>query len=325
MLKLLQKYEDKFQTQDDEIDVLKRKCEMVDCKICNFQSFKVHFFVCEECNESICTNCLQVCKNCRKARCLSCLEKCNNCEDRLCKDCSIDCKACKKDSCKDCYEKCFFCATSLCKKCLILCRKCDKFFCPDCASKCEKCGDSVSCKNCYEKDGTNERCICGKLYCFNCEDDCTDCTIPCFWENESRIFQGFHTKSSASIPTRSLIKFNVLHKGIDTTHLGITTDVEFKSDDRATDNFWSVCLNSGEKFSTTEYKKKGIPWTKYALPIKTGDTVYMKYYDGEVRFLINRKEYPVAFYLDKSAKYFLYCLTHDDSTKIEIKSLKIYK
>ena len=34
---------------------------------------------------------------------------------------------------------------------------------------------------------------------------------------------------------------------------------------------------------------------------------------------------PVAFNLDKKDKYFIYCLTHNDSTQIEIKGMKIMK
>jgi hypothetical protein len=120
-----------------------------------------------------------------------------------------------------------------------------------------------------------------------------------------------------------LIKFIILHKGIDTSHLGLTSDSELKDCEKATENFWSLCLNSGEKFSTSDYKKKGMPWSKYAIPVKVGDTIYLRFYDGEVKFLINRKEYLVAFQLDKSLKYYVYCLTHDDSTKIEIKSMKV--
>jgi hypothetical protein len=205
------------------------------------------------------------------------------------------------------------------------CRKCEKFACNSCSATCEKCGESVSCIKCFEQDSVNEKCLCDKLYCFNCEDECHDCAIPCVWENENRIFQGFHTKSKETLPTNCLVKFFIVHKGIDTTHLGLTSDSQFKSEERATENFWSLCLNSGEKFSTSDYKKKGLPWSKYSLPVKTGDTVYLKFINGEVRYLINRKEYPIAFNLDKSMKYFLYCLTHDDSSQIEIKSLKIYK
>jgi hypothetical protein len=98
-----------------------------------------------------------------------------------------------------------------------------------------------------------------------------------------------------------------------------------KTNEKATDNFWSVCLNSGEKFSTSDYKTKGISFSAYSSPIRNGDTVYIKIIDGQVRFLVNRKEYPLAFKLDKNQKYFLYCLTHNDSTEIEIKSLKVYK
>jgi hypothetical protein len=329
MLKLLQKYENKFQTRDDEIDILKQKCEMIDCKVCNYQSFKVHFFNCEECNFSICTNCLQVCKNCRKARCLECLKKCNNCQNLLCKDCYYQCVVCSLYNCKECFTNCFSCKTNYCNKCLIKCRKCEKSFCTEkskkCTAKCEKCFESVSCMNCYEKDGTNERCLCGKLYCFNCEDECKECTLPMLWDNGNRIFQGFHTRSANCIPNKCLIKLFIIHKGIDTSHIGLTSDSEFKVLDKATENFWSICLNSGEKFSTSDYKKKGIPWGKYAIPSKIGDTIYVKYIDGEVNFLINRKEYSNAFHLDKSLKYYLYCLTHDDSTKIEIKCLKAYK
>jgi hypothetical protein len=325
MLRLLNKYEDKFQAQDDDIDILKRKCEMEDCGVCGFQSFKIHYFVCEECNKSICTECLQVCVSCRKARCTGCLIECNNCLSKLCKHCITNCDGCVKGSCKECFSNCTFCLSIKCTNCIDSCRKCEKSFCVSCAAKCIKCEKAVSCLNCYEKDSSNEVCLCGKLYCFDCEDECVECTIPFSWENENRIFQGFHIKSATSIPSKSLVKFYIIHKGIDTSHLGLTIDNEFKFPDRATDNFWSLCLNSGEKFSTIEYKKKGIPWSKYAVPINTGDTILLKYYDGEVKFLVNRKEFPVAFNIDKNLKYYLYCLTHDDSTQIEIKSLKVFK
>lgn len=325
MLKLLEKYESKFNVQDDEIDVLKQKCEMVECKICNFQSFKVHFFNCEECNSSICSNCLQDCKQCKITRCISCLIKCKNCEDLQCKGCVENCKFCKDSSCKSCFITCYLCNGTACKGCLLECRKCSKMSCNRCSANCEKCASSVSCKVCFDKDNTNEKCLCGKLYCFDCEDECTECTIPVLWANQSRVFQGFHTISANQIPTKCLIKCYINHKGIDTSHIGLTCDSELKSDEKATDNFWSLCLNTGEKFSTSDYKKKGIPWGKYAPPLKAGDTVYIKFNNGEVKFLINRKEFPTAFTLDKSLKYHLYCLTHDDSTQVEIKSLKAYK
>jgi len=116
----------------------------------------------------------------------------------------------------------------------------------------------------------------------------------------------------------------VVNKGIDTTHIGLTVDAEFLKEEKATENFWSLCLNTGEKFSTIEYKKKGVPWSNYAVPVKTGDYIYLRFYEGEVRFLVNRKDYGRAFQLDvKNHKYFLYYLTHNDSTNVEIRSMKI--
>jgi len=325
MLKLLKKYENKFQTQDDEIDVLKQKCEIAECSICKFESFKVHFFACSECPSTVCSNCLQTCKSCKKTRCMACLKKCINCSELLCSDCTVKCITCKTDSCSDCFENCVHCNSKECKKCLELCRKCEKNYCKNCAARCEKCDGCVSCKVCYEKDKVNERCLCGKLYCFNCEDECEVCTIPCVWENDSRVFKGFHIKSKNVLPSKCMVKLHINSKGIDTTHLGLTTDSEFKSSDMPTENFWSLVVNTGEKFSTVDYKKRGTSFTKYAESCKEGDTVYIRYYNGDVRFLINRKEYPSAFFLDKGQKLFLYCLTHDDSTNIEIKSLKVYK
>ena len=325
MLKLLRKYENKFQTQDDEIDVLKQKCEISECTICKFESFKVHFFSCSECPSIVCSNCLLTCKSCKKTRCLSCLKKCVNCYEQLCSDCTIKCTKCKIESCSDCFESCVLCNKKECKKCLNICRKCEKSYCKSCAANCEKCDACVSCKVCCDKDSVNEKCLCGKLYCFNCEDECEECTIPCVWENDSRIFKGFHIKSKNVIPAKCMIKLNINNKGIDTTHLGLTTDSEFKSNDMPTENFWSMVVNTGEKFSTVDYKKRGTSFTKYATPCKEGDTIYIRFYNGDVRFLINRKEYPSAFFLDKGQKLFLYCLTHDDSTNIEIRSLKIYK
>jgi len=84
-------------------------------------------------------------------------------------------------------------------------------------------------------------------------------------------------------------------------------------------------LDTGEKFSKSDYKKTGTTFSKYTNPVKQGDYVYMRYYDGEVKFLINRKINPIAFNLDKKEKFYLYCLTHDDSSQIEIKNMKIYK
>jgi hypothetical protein len=78
MLKLLKKYETRFETQDEEIDILKKKCEMADCKICQFQSFKVNFFICTMCNYCICSECMQVCKNCGVTKCIECLIKCGH-------------------------------------------------------------------------------------------------------------------------------------------------------------------------------------------------------------------------------------------------------
>jgi hypothetical protein len=325
MLKLLNKYETRFQTQDEEIEVLKNKCEMADCKICNFQSFKVHFFICEQCTSCVCSDCMEVCKRCRITRCQECLIKGNCCTALLCTECIKRCESCLSSNCGDCFDKCGYCNALMCKKCLKNCRNCEKIYCKKCAAECVKCGESVSCNKCLDKEGINDRCICGSLYCFTCEDDCKECTVPICWDNNSRIFQGFHCKSASVIPTRCMIKFDILHKGIDTSHLGFTSDLELKDSEKATENFWSLCLNSGEKFSTSDYKKKGMPWSKYAVPVKVGDTIYLKFVDGEVKFFINRKEYQTAFLLDKTLKYYVYCLTHDDSTKIEIKSLKVFK
>lgn len=325
MLKLLKKYESKFQTQDDEIDVLKQKCEISNCNICNFESFKVHFNICSECQSIICSNCLQNCKSCKYTKCTNCFKRCNGCTEYLCDKCCISCNNCSKFSCVDCFEACLSCKENQCKKCLMDCRKCDLKYCTKCGAKCEKCGGCVSCITCLEKDQLNERCICGKLYCFNCEDECESCTVPCLWENDSRIFKGYHIKSKNVLPNKCLVKLNINTKGIETTHLGLTIDSVFRSDDMPTENFWSLVTNTGEKFSTVEYKKKGKDFIKYAVPCKEGDTVYIRYFNGDVRFLINRKEYPSAFFIDKAQKVFLYCLTHNDSTGIEIKSLKIYK
>lgn len=325
MLKLLNKYESKFINQDDEIDSLKKKCELSECKVCNYQSFKVHFFSCPDCQNVVCSNCLQVCKNCKATSCTGCLKKCNNCMELECMKCLIGCNCCSNLSCKECFSDCYLCQSKECKKCLTSCRKCEKPYCGKCAMNCEKCKGGISCRSCFEKDNLNEKCICGKVYCFSCEDECEDCSVPCSWENNSRIFQGFHTKTAHTLPSRCLLKFLVLSKGIETTHLGLTIDSEFKFTDTPTENFWSLCLNTGEKFSTVDYKKKGVAWNKYTNPLKVGDYIYLRFFDGEVRFLINRKPQPVAFSLDKKEKYFVYCLTHNDSTQIEIKGMKIIK
>lgn len=334
MLKLLHKYEEKFQIQDEEIEVLKNKCEMTECKICNFQSFKVHFQNCEECGKLICTDCLLVCDNCRKTKCGNCLIKCNNCMEKFCTDCTIKCTVCNYFSNSSCYDNCQFCEIKVCKKCESTCRGCNKLYCfsekqdniSSCAAFCDKCKLPVSCQKCsLNENFILDKCLCGKLYCNNCEDECLDCTENFSWLNESKIFQGFHTISKIPIPNKCLIKFFICQKGNDTTHLGLTIDKENMPTDKATDNFWSLCLNSGEKFSTLDYKKKGITWMKYAVPVKAGDLVYIKFFDGEINYFINRKEFPIAFKLDKNISYYVYCLTHDDSTQVEIKSLKIFK
>jgi hypothetical protein len=322
MLKLLKKYEDKFQNQDEEILILKNKCEMENCKICNFESFKIHFITCEQCNDYICSKCLLNCTNCRGSMCLGCLTKCHKCSEYLCQICVKSCQSCSSPTCKDCFDKCATCNSFYCKTCLTNCRKCEDLICSGCSVNCEYCKVPVSCKTCFEKNIDKEKCSCGKLLCYDCEDSCTECSIPCLWTNDSRIFQGYHTRSKMFLPENCLIKIFVHNKGIDTTHLGLTIDKEFKFPDKATENFWSLCLNSGEKFSAVDYKKKGIPWMKYAVPVKSKDTIYLKYSKGEVTFSINKNEYPKAFQLDKDQKYFIYCLTHDDSTSIEIKSLK---
>lgn len=325
LLKLLNKYESKFINQDDEIDALKKKCELSECNVCKYQSFKVHFFDCPDCKSIVCSNCLQVCKSCKATSCTGCLKKCGICGHLECIKCMKECNVCGKYNSRECFDNCYMCGVNECKNCLISCRKCEKSFCSKCGTKCVKCNMSISCLNCFEKDNTNEKCICGKIYCFNCEDECEECSVPCSWENNSRVFQGFHIKSASNIPNKCLLKFLVVAKGIETTHLGLTTDSEFKFKDSPTENFWSLCLNTGEKFSTSDYRKKGISWTKYTLPVKVGDYVYIRYLDGEVRFLINRKMQGVAFILEKKEKYFIYCLTHNDSTQIEIKGMKIIK
>jgi hypothetical protein len=233
MLKLLHKYEEKFHSQDEEIEVLKNKCEMTECKICNFQSFKVHFHNCEECSQLICSDCLLVCENCRKTKCSSCLIKCKSCEEKFCKECAIKCTSCNDFSNSSCFDNCKFCEIKICKKCLSNCRSCQNLFCitdkqdniSSCAAKCDKCKVPVSCQSCSVNENfILDKCLCGKLYCTNCEDDCQVCTENILWLNESKIFQGFHTISKNPIPNKCLIKFSILHKGIDTTHLGLTID-----------------------------------------------------------------------------------------------------
>ena len=103
------------------------------------------------------------------------------------------------------------------------------------------------------------------------------------------------------------------------------TRINRQSTDRPTENFWSLVLNSGEKFSTNDYKKKGNGWTNYASKVTKGDVIYLVYGEKDVQFLINRKCYGQAFLLPKKEVHYLYCLTHDDSTVIEIKSMKMLK
>lgn len=326
MLKLLEKFESKFQNQDEDIVVLKQKCELYDCSFCGFQSFKIHFFHCEECSSVICSSCMQECKECKAVKCLHCLKKCNNCEKKFCKKCVENCKLCTGITCKECIKSCYCCSTSTCSKCMSICRVCSKSYCSDnnCASKCSLCEKTVCCKSCFEINKATELCVCGKLYCFNCEDSCQSCLYPCIWDTNSRVFTGYHTKTIQQLPTKSIVKLYISKKGIETTHLGITKDSEFKANDRPTETFWSLCLNSGEKFSTEDYKKKGNGWMKYAKEVVMGDNVYLRFNNGEVRFYINRKDYGVAFILDRKESYYLYCLTHNDSTEIELKNMKLF-
>lgn len=350
MLKLLKKYESKFQTQDDEIENLKEKCEMAKCAFCDFESFLVHFKLCPKCNENVCMSCLKNCKKCDDVKCAKCLCECNTCLDLFCNNyietnqinanhngelnidskdynknlCLLNCKLCKGFFCEKCNFACSACNNATCKLCLQECRLCKKQICKSCCKQCEKCFKPIICNCCYEKNSEAEKCICGKTLCFQCEDECSDCNIPFTFLSNTRIFTGFHTRSQDFLPNKCLIKMLVVNKGIDTTHIGLTVDAEFLKEEKATENFWSLCLNTGEKFSTLEYKKKGIPWANYSIPVKTGDYIYLRFYEGEVRFLINRKDFGRSFLLDvKNHKYFLYCLTHNDSTKIEIRSMKI--
>jgi len=365
MFKLLRKYESKFQIQDDEIESLKEKCEMGKCGICDFESFKVHFKDCPVCEESVCLSCLKNCKKCDLLKCGKCLCQCNGCLELFCiisdadisnaeikinnfeeRDksslsngnlminnynksssiCILKCKLCLGNFCQKCNFTCNLCKESFCNKCLQDCRICKNYVCKSCCQNCQKCFKPIVCNSCFPTNSENEKCICGKILCFECEDDCSECNIPFKWLDENRIFQGFHIRSKDFLPTKCFIKLLVLNKGIDTTHIGLTVDTDFsKNEEKATENFWSFCLNTGEKFSTVEYKKKGMPWTNYATPVKTGDIIYLKFYEGEVRYLINRKDYGRAFLLDsKNHKYYLYCLTHNDSTKIEIRNMKIF-
>ncbi len=359
MLRLLKKYESKFQIQDEEIENLKEKCEMDKCANCEFESFKIHFKDCPICNNCVCLNCLKNCLKCDLIKCAKCLCECNTCLELFCseenpikeknnyleqnklevfnknlinnkkefnpyKTCINKCKLCLEFFCGKCNASCKLCSERFCKKCLKECRGCKNFICKNCFKKCVKCSNTILCFTCLDKNIENEKCICGRILCFECEDECSDCNIPITWTNNNRIFQGFHIRSMDFLPNKSLIKLLIVNKGIDTTHIGLTIDSELSSHEKATENFWSLCLNTGEKFSTSEYKKKGTLWTNYAVPVKTGDIIYIRFYEGEVRFLINRKDYNKAFLLDaKNYKYFLYCLTHNDSTKVEIKSMRI--
>jgi hypothetical protein len=161
----------------------------------------------------------------------------------------------------------------------------------------------VTCKKC--SDDINLTCLCGTLYCSGCEDDCPNCVVTCLWKEGNKTFQGFHSKSQNNIPDNCLVKFRIINKGVDTTHLGLTSDCDFKWADKPTENFWSLCLNSGEKFSTESYKKKGIAWSKYSIQVTTGDIVHLKYFKGDLSYIINGKAFPVAYTLDKDLKLFL--------------------
>ena len=326
MLTLLKKYEKKFVTQDDEIDNLKTKCELSECSICCFQSFKVHFSECEDCSKLICSDCLITCKSCNIIRCSVCLVKCTNCDEILCNSCKLKCDSCELLSCKKCFSNCYICKESnKCNKCIKACTLCNKIYCYKDSVKCDKCANSVVCNYCYTKGSEALKCLCGQLYCFNCEDDCKECNAPCLWENQTRLFVGFHTKTLLPLPEKCLVKVRINNKGNLTTQIGVTNDTEFRTEDSATENFWALCLDSGEKFSSSEYRKKGTTWMKYAVPVVKGDYLYLKYDNGNVSYMINRKEYPIAFKVDKKEKYYLYCLTHNDSTEVELKCLKINK
>lgn len=327
MLKLLKKYESKFQIQDDEIENLKDKCEINKCPNCNFESFRVHFKECTQCNCRICLTCMKDCKKCEIVNCTKCQKQCNTCLEGFCYDemqkCVKQCDLCMEYFCEKCNQNCKSCNRNYCGQCLKECRICLNHLCKDCCELCQKCSKPIICKACFFKNSPCEKCTCGKTLCLDCEDECNECNIPFTWSNGSRIFQGFHIRSLDYLPNKCIIKILIKNKGIDTTHIGLTIDTEFASEEKATENFWSLCLNTGEKFSTSEYKKKGSPWGKYALPVKTGDYVYLRFNEGEVRFYINRKDYNKAFLLDKSFKYYLYSLTHADSTNVEIRSMKI--
>lgn len=327
MLKLLKKYENKFETQDNEIENLKEKCEMGNCSNCGVENFRINLKDCEFCFTSICVDCLKNCKKCDTMKCTKCLFECKCCKELICEkeNCAKNCEICTEKFCDLCKESCLKCNKTFDKFCTIKCRICELNVCFNCCKKCENCDDAVICETCFQKNPKNENCICGKFLCFNCEDQCESCKIPFTFLDNNRIFQGFHTKSKDFLPNKCLIKLVILQKGIDTTHIGLTID-DLKIEEKATENFWSLCLNTGEKFSTMDYKKKGSPWGNYAnSALVKDDVIYIKYNEGDLRFLVNRKDYGRAFILDRHLKYYLYCLTHNDSSKIEIRWIKILK
>ena len=81
------------------------------CSDCGHTMSDEGRYLCEQCEESFCENCVSYCRSCDLSVCHGCLNECPACEENVCSNCLKTCRQCHEACCKGCLDDDNLCPT----------------------------------------------------------------------------------------------------------------------------------------------------------------------------------------------------------------------
>lgn len=152
-------------------------------------------YICEKCNEEVCSECSTYHECCEERYCQGCSEdldsaSCNYCDTTACGEHNGLCESCDLVFCEQCLNSCEICMDSICPRCSITCLRCSQSVCVDHTKKilsrgragitkdqylCEECEEEITfihCTHCkkvvFEGDELHQCVFCGLIICAEC-------------------------------------------------------------------------------------------------------------------------------------------------------------
>lgn len=74
------------------------------CPDCGYAMGDEDRFMCENCHNDFCSECISYCRSCDLSSCRECLVTCDHCDELNCRECMRTCSECGEPCCQSCLE-----------------------------------------------------------------------------------------------------------------------------------------------------------------------------------------------------------------------------